>query len=302
MKSKIKAIVISTMAVIFLITVVSVAISFKDEIKYILELKNTNVLDDVVGDIVEQPEPKIDVEHINEKLENISSLQTAKITYGCMVDFKEGTVPIITQNAFSMYYEATAYAAIEVSEIVCEEKDGKFILTLPEATIQDPNINPDSLEFYDVKNALLNKSELGDAATALQYAKKDFYYQKTTYQLLDMADKNAVDVLTNLLLCFLDDGEFEIVSAPKSENVMINPPMASTDKVKVNYVELKKLYEKAGFTEITLKPIEDVKIGLFTKDGEVESVTIDGKDTFKKTTVFNAGSEVIITYHTKEKK
>lgn len=302
MKSKIKKIIVFIIVFIIIGTVAFLGYLNKDKIQQLMAMKDANIVEDVVEDVVEQPEPEIDVEFINEKLENVSSLQTAKITYGCMVNFKEGSVPLITQSAFSMYYEATAYAAIEVSEITCEEKDGKFILTLPEATIQDPNINPDSLEFYDEKNGLLNKAEREDVAIALQHAKKDFYYQPTTYQLLDMADKNAVDVLTNLLLCFLEEDKFEVISAPRSDSARICPPISSADEIEVNHTQLKEMFENAGFTKITLKPIKDVKIGLFTKDGEVESITIDGKDAFRKTSVFSPESEVVITFHTKEGK
>lgn len=258
-----------------------------------------NIAEDLKDDLINPPEPKIDVAYINEKLENISSLQTAKLTYGCMVDFEEGSVPFITKSAFSMYYEATACAAIEVSEIKCEKKDGKFILTLPEATIQDPNIDENSLEFYDVKSGLLNRNKPEDVAMALQYANKDFYYQPTTYQLLDMADKNAVDVLTNLLLVFLEKDNFEVVSAPRSKKVLVNPPMSSTDKIDKNYLELEKLYKQAGFTNIVRKEIKDIKMGVLTKEGEVERVTIDGKTNFKKTNVFSTDVPVVIEYHTK---
>ena len=299
-KRKAKSFIILGVIVVIIAAVAITAIVNKDKIKQIFELKDGNVVEKVVEDIVEEPEPEIDVEFINEKLANVSSLQTAKITYGCMVDFKEGSVPLISQNAFSMYYEATAYASVDVSKIKCEKKDGKFILTLPEPTIQDPNINPDSLEFYDVKNSLLKENELNDVAVALQLAKKDFYYQQTTYQLLDMADKNAVDVLTNLLLCLIGEDDFEIVSSPRSEKARISPPIAANEKIEVDYIGLKEMFENAGFTNITLKPIKDVKIGLLTKEGEVESVTIDGGSSFRKTSVFDAEAEVVITYHTKE--
>lgn len=245
------------------------------------------------------PEPEINVEFINEKLENVGSLQTAKITYGCMTTFKEGSVPLISKNAFSMYYEATAYAAVEVSEIKCEKKEGMFILTLPEAKIQNPSINMSSLEVFDEKNSIFKKNELQDLVTALQLAEKDFYYQNTTYQLLDMADKNAVDVLSNLLLCFLDEDDFKIIPATRSETNLVNPPISSNDEIKVDYKELQKMFKEAGFTKITLKPIKDVKLGIFVKEGKVESVSIDKASSFKKTSVFDSKAEVIITYHAK---
>ena len=61
----------------------------------------------------------------------------------------------------------------------------------------------------------------------------------------------------------------------------------------------------AGFINITEEKIEDIKkdskFGFFSKeDGEVEKVSIDGNDSFKKEAIFNKNSKVVITYHTYE--
>jgi hypothetical protein len=158
---------------------------------------------DIVKDQPEpDPEPVITVEYISKELQNISTLETAKITYGCIIDFEDGEIPILNKKSFSMYYEVTAYAGIEVKNITVEEKDGVFYINLPEATINIADIDPNSLEFYNIDKALFNSLSLEDSAIAQQYAKKDAYNQATTDQLLDIADKNAKDIITNFLNAF----------------------------------------------------------------------------------------------------
>ena len=79
-------------------------------------------------------------------------------------------------------------------------------------------------------------------------------------------------------------------------------------KIKVNFVqkdfegrqyeEVKNMLEQQGFTNITLKPINDLITGWLTKDGEIEEVMIGGRLDFEKNTYFNSNVEVIISYHT----
>lgn len=254
-------------------------------------------------------EPTMSVEYISKKIEKISTLQTAKITYGCMIDFEEGSVKFITKKSFSMYYEATAYAGIDVAGITVTEKDGKYIIQLPPAKIEEkPKIDPASFVFYDKSAGLLNSLAPEDVGKALEYAEKDVFYQATTDQLLDLADSNAIDVLKNLLTVLLDGEQFEIIPGERSVADRIRPPVSSAEIEEYDgdkgytYVELKQKFEDEGFTNIKTYPIADVKLGVFTKDGEVESLTIGGKESFKKSSVFNADDEVVIKYHTKAEK
>lgn len=263
----------------------------------------------VESDAVDTNSPGMNVEYITKKIEKISSLQTAKITYGCMVDFEEGSVKFINKKAFSMFYEATAYAGIEVSQILVTEENGKYIIQLPESRIEEkPKIDSSSFVFYDKESGLINKFDPEDVGKALEYAEKDVYYQATTDQLLDLADNNAISVIKNLLLGFMEENQFEIKAGVRTQDVKIKPPISSTEAIndydgkKSNYNDLKSKFEEAGFKNIALYPIEDIKVGIFTKDGAVESITIDGKDSFKKSNIFSSNAKIVIKYHTKKSK
>lgn len=262
----------------------------------------------VIEEIAAKAETKIDVDYISEKIEKISSLQTAKITYGCMVDYSSGW-GLLTGKSFSMFYEATAYAGIDVKEITVKEANGKFIIQLPAAKIIDrPIIDPSSFVFYDKENGLLNHLNPEDTGTALEYAQKDVYYQSTTDQLLELADSNAVSVIKNLLLCFIEENQFEIIPGQKAAVSKSKPPIASDDIAKkydgrkLTNNDLKKSFEDAGFTNIKMYPIKDVTLlGLVIREGMVDSVTIDGKKSFKKSSSFNSDAEVVIKYHARKK-
>ncbi|MBR0112139.1 MAG: DUF4230 domain-containing protein [Clostridia bacterium] len=262
---------------------------------------NPPKISDVADDIKNKPEPEIDIDYIKSKLDNVSELRTAKITYGCMAKYKEGSVPLITKKAFSMYYEATAYAGIDVSKIECSQnEDGKYIIQLPSATLYEPYIDSDSIDIIDTDKAVLNWGSKNDLAQALQMAKSDVYTQVTSDQLLDMADKNAISVIKNLLLVFLQEDQFEVVAGERAKAVKVNPPVSSGDEYDENYAEMVKLFEKQGFNNVTVKAVKHSKYNPLIKEGKIESITIDGKESFKKSSVFTADSEVIITYQTKK--
>lgn len=65
-----------------------------------------------------------------------------------------------------------------------------------------------------------------------------------------------------------------------------------------NYENIKSQLEDMGFTNIHLEVLEDLKLGLLKKDGEVEKVTIDGESDYDEGDRFKPESKVRIIYHT----
>lgn len=65
-----------------------------------------------------------------------------------------------------------------------------------------------------------------------------------------------------------------------------------------NYQEVYEEFEISGFTNIKLEAIDDLIVGWFTKDGEVESVSVDGNPDYSPDDWYQADVEVIIFYHT----
>lgn len=65
-----------------------------------------------------------------------------------------------------------------------------------------------------------------------------------------------------------------------------------------DYQEVYGQFEKKGFTNIQFEVLDDLVTGWLTKDGEVESVSVDGDTGYSADKWSPADVEVIITYHT----
>lgn len=74
------------------------------------------------------------------------------------------------------------------------------------------------------------------------------------------------------------------------------PGSASHYKYK-NYTDVENELKEAGFTNISHSIVYDVIVGLFTSEGEVESVVIDGQEDFSEGDIFAKDAEIVITYH-----
>lgn len=65
-----------------------------------------------------------------------------------------------------------------------------------------------------------------------------------------------------------------------------------------NYKDIMEELSAYGFTNIALLPKKDLIKGWIIKDGEVESITVNGKEKFKKNEKFKSDVRIVITYHT----
>ncbi len=100
---------------------------------------------------------------------------------------------------------------------------------------------------------------------------------------------------------FAENEEFPIntkVVISYHTKVKINPPVASNKLGDVQYVDLKKKFEAAGFVNVKVEAIEDLITGWLTQDGEVDSVIIDGNTVFGTEDNYPFDAEIIIYYHT----
>lgn len=75
-------------------------------------------------------------------------------------------------------------------------------------------------------------------------------------------------------------------------------PSASSVQKGRNYQDVCKEFEEKGFTNIHFEILDDLITGWLTKDGEVESVSVDGDAGYSADRWYPADVEVIITYHT----
>ena len=84
----------------------------------------------------------------------------------------------------------------------------------------------------------------------------------------------------------------------KEDDGKINLPISSNDLKDANYRDIVAKFENAGFTNVQTEVIDDLIFGWFTKDGEVEEVSVDGYTTFSTDSRYPADIDIVISYHT----
>ena len=81
----------------------------------------------------------------------------------------------------------------------------------------------------------------------------------------------------------------------------IYAPLTSKEAKGMQYADVVKKFEEKGFQNVKVEPIYDIITGWIKKDGEVESVAINGNKDFAVNTSYNVDAEVVISYHTLKK-
>lgn len=145
-------------------------------------------------------------------------------------------------------------------------------------------INPDStetdFEWTDDKHTSFT--------ITMQDSDNDYYWKKDTFVAFTAENESAEykNVKSFLGSKIVGEGEVAI------------PSSASTYKYD-NYQDVEKELSSAGFINISTEIKYDIVLG-WTDEGEVDSVSIDGKTDFEDGEIFKQDAPVIITYHMKE--
>ncbi|GGE32099.1 DUF4839 domain-containing protein [Streptococcus himalayensis] len=93
-----------------------------------------------------------------------------------------------------------------------------------------------------------------------------------------------------LVACSKDSKEMETNT--------IKLPITSENIHKQNYKTIVNQLKDAGFTNVKVEKIEDLITGLLKKDGQIESVSINGDTDFIKGSKYEKDSKITVTYHT----
>ena len=163
---------------------------------------------------------------------------------------------------------------------------------------------------YDVEFKIGNKTELLNHGTDATFNYKLAEGEYTLYFSSEESDDISKTVSLKLsgntnasyrVTCFSEEIKVETLYVENlnaaGENEAIIPSSASSCKYE-NYSDIETLFKNAGFTNITTKIQYDIVWGI-TKEGEVASVSVDGKTDFVRGNVFPKDAPVVITYHMK---
>ncbi len=128
----------------------------------------------VIGKMVEESrKPDITSAYISSRIETVSHLTTAELTYNGLIHYEEGDIPILTKKSFSMVYCAQIKAGVDLSKVESYVTDTEVVLIVPEVEIQEIDIDETSIQFYDEQVALFNWEEKEDTLDAMAAAKAD---------------------------------------------------------------------------------------------------------------------------------
>ncbi|HEM6371726.1 TPA: hypothetical protein ACGOXV_000804 [Streptococcus suis] len=86
-------------------------------------------------------------------------------------------------------------------------------------------------------------------------------------------------------------------SSETTDTNKIAIPVGSSPE-EADYQSVQKQLEDAGFENVSTQKIEDLTFGIFTKDGEIEKVTVNGNESFSKGDLFEKDVSITIHYHT----
>lgn len=172
------------------ISVIKLSLGFAGAI--LLALLIGGIIGAVILSSKKPKEPEITPEMIESRIEQVSKLTTAEMTYTGMIRYSDGNIPLLTRKHFNMMYEAKINVGIEASEIKYEITEGEVIIKLPKARILDQvSISPDSLRYYDEQKAILNPLEQEDTQLALKKAQEDAELHANLEGITEQADANA---------------------------------------------------------------------------------------------------------------
>lgn len=144
-----------------------------------------------------------------------------------------------------------------------------------------------------------------DVEFTLKEGKNILYFTKIDDS--SIKTEMTLDVDSNMevgykISCYQDRISVEELYIDKDKTISDNEVKMQLDKsefIHKNYETVIQQFRDLGFYNIIEKPMYDIVLG-WTDEGEVENVTINGSDTYKRGDIFKKDSEIIISYHLKE--
>lgn len=106
--------------------------------------------------------------------------------------------------------------------------------------------------------------------------------------------KRLLTLCLSLIMVFLITG----CGSSEGHDGEAKTPSGSSIQKGRDYESVVNDFKEQGFTNINLVELDDLVTGWMTKEGEVESVSVDGDIDYKADTWYPNDVEVVISYHT----
>lgn len=164
-----------------------------------------------------EKKPEITSEFINGKLDVVSELASAEMTYTGIVRYEDGSIPFLTKKAFTMVYTGTVKAGIDFSKIKVNVSGDSVVVTLPATEILSVYIDPNTISFYDESSALFNWSDKEDITQSLARAESDVRSNVDMEALKEKAEEQTERLIKGILEGAIGDKQLVIKQEKKTK-------------------------------------------------------------------------------------
>ena len=155
------------------------------------------------------------------------------------------------------------------------------------------------------KKETLNHGENKDIEISLEEGNYSLIFVNSENS--SIKNETTIDVKNDMeigykIKCYSDRISVENIYTDVNEEIKQDELKMKNNKseyVYKNYKEVIKNLENLGFTNIKENPMYDIIFGI-TEEGEVDNVTINGSDTYKRGDIFKKDTEVVVSYHLKK--
>lgn len=155
----------------------------------------------------EKANKEVDIGVIQTEVKEIGELATVEYLYTDANRFSDPrqifgfSIPFTTKS-FIVKWDGIIKAGIDVGEVTLElnEERKEIIVGIPEAKILSHELNENSFETLDESSGLFNSIKVEDVHTLEAVGKEAMEERAMENGLLEKADKNAQEVLANLIL------------------------------------------------------------------------------------------------------
>lgn len=154
--------------------------------------------------VIEPVTPEIVQKVLSSKITEISELATAEYMF-TNADRFEDTAHIakvfdwMTKKAFVQKWDGKIKAGVELDNLKIDVKDKIITITMPAAEILSYEIDYDSVEVLDETNNIFNQITVKDKTKFDKETKDSMVQRAIENGLLEKAQKNAQDVIQNLV-------------------------------------------------------------------------------------------------------
>ena len=158
--------------------------------------------------------PTIDLQTLHAKIESISELATVQYLFTDAAKFSDSrhllnlTVPL-TEKSFILKWDGTIKAGVDLKKVQLrlreptsddENAPKEIIVTMPPAKILSYEVDEDSVEILNESGNIFNPITVSDKVAFDTAAKKSMEDRAVENGFLEKAQKNAQEILTQLIL------------------------------------------------------------------------------------------------------